>query len=211
MYKLYRFNEDRALFGSQLKKTMLEKGYTIDKLIDALTEKNYPVSENTIKKWRSGERIPSIGTLKILADLLGVSMQQLYLPNSSYNSPLSNQIQLILDKRMDTQTVSDDVYMEIEQYFEYLLQKTLFSFLSFSEKRNMDALFTFYKLTSYGQEKLQVDADCSFADFYERTKEYIRETYGKDLPYVINEQLSKTIYADFEKTICFKSSERKSL
>ena len=203
MYELYRFNEDRALFGRQLKTTMAEKGISIIAFINALEKKGFPVNENTVKKWRSGERIPNLNTLKIIADLLGVSMQHLYLPKSRYLSPFSDKMRILLEKGGEFHD-GPEIQTEIERYFEYLLQKLLFSFLSFSEKRNMEALFSCFQITEFGLNQLGLDSDCCFEVFSEKTKKLITNTYGKKLPYEIDEKKAMEIYAYFEQIISIK-------
>ena len=55
MHDIYCFREDKKAFGRNLKSLMEAKKMTVEKLADKV---GYGV--NTINKWRSGERIPSI-------------------------------------------------------------------------------------------------------------------------------------------------------
>ena len=85
MHKIYRFNEDRKGFGKKLKELMIANGYTVESLSYSLDE-GVLTSVNTIKKWRSGERIPDIDTIHKLAKKFNVTMQELYMPNSFYDN-----------------------------------------------------------------------------------------------------------------------------
>ena len=133
MHKLYRSNEDREGFGNKLKELMVANGYTIDSLSSELDE-DALTSINTIKKWRSGERIPDIDTIHKLAQKFNVSMQELYMPNSVYDNPLSDEMSELLGRRITIKQLTQDGIEELKKFSEFLFQKLLFSFLSFKER-----------------------------------------------------------------------------
>lgn len=199
MHKIYRFNEDREGFGKKLKELMVNNGYTIESLADEML-----ISENTIKKWRSGERVPDIDTIQKLASMFETTMHQLYMPNSIYSNSFSEELISMLNKRNTIDDVSVECAKEVLLYSEYLFQKLLFSFLSFKEKGHLEVLFDCFVLTKYGEDKLSIEAPYSFDVFYFKTKEYIIREYGKSLPFKIDYKLSESIYEDFEKMIDFK-------
>lgn len=200
MHKIYRFNEDREGFGNKLKELMVANGYTIDSLSSNLDE-NVLTSINTIKKWRSGERIPDIDTIHKLAKKFNVSMQELYMPNSFYDNPLSEEMSELLGRRITINQLTQNGIEELKMYSEFLFQKLLFSFLSFKERGHLNVIYDSYELTPYGKDKLGIDDDLSFVNFYQKVKEYIKREYGESLPYKIDYKQSKTIYQDFEKMI----------
>ena len=208
MYKLYRFNEDRKAFGNQLKKIMKEKGYSVEKLIMVLDENSFPVSENTVKKWRSGDRIPNIDALNTLANVLGVSMQQLYLPGSIFEEPFTEQMELFLGKRLSHDSLLQSTTKEIRRYFEYLSQKMLFSFLSIREKKHMAVLFDCYQITEYGKSKLCLGDETSSESFFSCVLDLIHKEKGKNLPFTVDEETAIKLYSDFEKMIVFRGKSR---
>lgn len=200
MHKIYRFNEDREGFGNKLKELMVANGYTIDLLSSDLDE-NVLTSINTIKKWRSGERIPDIDTIHKLAKKFNVSMQELYMPNSVYDNPLSEEMNELLGRRITIKQLTQNGIEELEMYSEFLFQKLLFSFLSFKERGHLNVIYDSYELTLYGKDKLGIDDDLSFVNFFQKVKEYIKREHGESLPYKIDYKQSKSIYQDFEKMI----------
>ena len=200
MHKIYGFNEDRESFGKKLKELMVANGYTIDSLSSDLDE-NVLTSINTIKKWRSGERIPDIDTIHKLAKKFNVSMQELYMPNSVYDCPLSEEINELLGRRITIKQLTQNGIEELKMYSEFLFQKLLFSFLSFKERGHLNVIYDSYELTAYGKDKLGIEDDFSFVNFYQKVKEYIKREYGESLPYKIDYKQSKSIYQDFEKMI----------
>lgn len=200
MYKIYRFNEDREGFGRKLKELMVANGYTIESLSSELDE-NVLLSINTIKKWRSGERIPDIDTIHKLANKFNVSMQELYMPNSVYDNPLSEEMSELLGRRITSNQLSEKGITELKMYSEFLFQKLLFSFLSFKERGHLNVIYVSYELTTYGKDKLGINEDLSFVNFYHKVKEYIKREFGESLPYKIDYKQSKSIYQDFEKMI----------
>lgn len=200
MHKIYRFNEDREGFGNKLKELMVANGYTIDSLSSNLDE-NVLTSINTIKKWRSGERIPDIDTIHKLAKKFNVSMQELYMPNSVYDNPLSEEMSELLCRRITIKQLTQNGIEELKMYSEFLFQKLLFSFLSFKERGHLNVIYDCYELTPYGKDKLGIEDDLSFVNFYQKVKEYIKREYGESLPYRTDYKQSKSIYQDFEKMI----------
>lgn len=204
MHKIYRFNEDRLAFGNKLKALMADNGYTIDSLSSDLYG-DVLISINTIKKWRSGERIPDIDTINRLANKFNVSMQELYMPNSVYDNPICEELNLFLERKISFSELSLGCIKELERYSEFLFQKLLFSFLSFKERNTLNALFECYQITDYGMEKLDINGDATFVDFYDKTRKYIKKEFGQSLPYKIDSKQSKQIYLDFEKMIEIKS------
>ena len=153
MHKIYRFNEDREGLGNKLKELMVANGYTIDSLSSDLDE-DALTSINTIKKWRSGERIPDIDTIHKLAQKFNVSMQELYMPNSVYDNPLSDEMSELLGRRITIKQLTQDGIEELKKFSEFLFQKLLFSFLSFKERGYLNVIYDSYELTPYGKDKL---------------------------------------------------------
>ena len=199
MYKIYRFNLDKKSFGRTLSRLMKENEYTIGKFS---SKTGYDV--NTVKKWRSGERIPKMETLHTLAKLLGVSMHELLMPESLYATPFSDELLALFNNRLAISSLSLSAVEEIKQYSEYLFQKMLFSFLSFKELTRLKVLFSCFSLTPYGKDKLNMSDD-SFEGFYSSAKDYIKREYGSSLPYYIDRTKSEQVYRDFQKMISLNS------
>lgn len=76
-------------FSSNLRYLRKERGMSQDELADKLGYKSF----TTIQKWESGVSEPSVSTLKVIANIFGVSMDQminqdLSVPSSSSATPL---------------------------------------------------------------------------------------------------------------------------
>ncbi len=199
MPKIYRFNEDRDGFGHKLKELMKENGFTIE----AFSER-VGYDENTIKKWRSGERIPSIDNLRNIADLFGVSVQELYLPNSIFDGEINEDLRLVCEGRKELVNCDTNVIDNGFEYSIYLFQKMMFSFLSTNEDIALENLFRNFNITDYGRDKFLLSGDSDYQEIKVNLKKYITNQYGFSLPYKIDETSSKKIYKEFIKCIEFK-------
>ena len=76
-------------FSSNLRYLRKERGMSQDELADKLGYKSF----TTIQKWESGVSEPSVSTLEVIANIFGVSMDQminqdLSVPSSSSATPL---------------------------------------------------------------------------------------------------------------------------
>lgn len=76
-------------FSSNLRYLRKERGMSQDELADKLGYKSF----TTIQKWESGVSEPSVSTLRVIANIFGVSMDQminqdLSVPSSSSADPL---------------------------------------------------------------------------------------------------------------------------
>lgn len=76
-------------FSSNLRYLRKERGMSQDELADKLGYKSF----TTIQKWESGVSEPSVSTLRVIANIFGVSMDQminqdLSVPSSSSATPL---------------------------------------------------------------------------------------------------------------------------
>lgn len=195
MRKKYVFNEDREGFGKNLKLLMKQKNCTIEDLTNAIS----PLDNNTVVKWRAGKRIPSLETLKALAEYFGITVQELYLPNSLYKNEKSDS----LDRLIKDGTLQDNDHKTIEEargYFDYLMQKMLYSFLSFNEEEDAASLFHFWKVTKYGREKLNLKNESpGFYEFYENAKEYVRKQYGLGFPYKNTQETREELLKEYDK------------
>lgn len=81
-------------FSSNLRYLRKERGMSQDELADKLGYKSF----TTIQKWESGVSEPSVSTLKVIANIFGVSMDQminqdLSVPSSSPATPLQLTVQ----------------------------------------------------------------------------------------------------------------------
>lgn len=207
MRKIYIFNEDRKGFGQNLKLLMNKNGYTVEKLSDEL---GYDI--NTVKKWRSGSRVPSLETLSKIASLFNTSVQQLYLPNSFYKKPLSNELMQIIDGRILLSASHNDVEVELRGYCDYLFQKLLFSYLTINDKKTMIRLFSYYELTKYGSDKLGlINYSSDFETFSLKAKEYIVKQYGVSFPYKVDSVQSSSLLKEFDKWIVFKGGHNDAI
>ena len=198
MHKIYRFNEDRKDFGNNLKELMKKNNYTIEKLAEEIN-----ITDNTIKKWRSGERIPNIDMLYELAKILNTSMHQLYLPNSIFCAEFSDDVELFFNNRISLLDLKETDIQKMSDYFEYLLQKMLFSFLSINEKNKLEKLFSCCKISIYGKRELNVQDDITFDIFYNNSRKYILNKYGKCIPYTIDREISDEICNNYDRIIKF--------
>ena len=207
MRKIYIFNEDRKGFGQNLKLLMKKNGYTVEKLADEL---GYDI--NTVKKWRSGSRVPSLETLLKIASLFGVSVQRLYLPNSIFEKPISDCLSQIIDGRVSLSECDNRAIDELHHYCDYLFQKMLFSYLTINDKKTMTNLFVYYDLTKYGLDKLEL-SDCyyDFETFLLKTKEYVIKQYGVSFPYKVDSNKSAALLKEFDKWITFKGGSNNAI
>ena len=195
MRKIYIFKEDRKGFGENLKRLMGLHGLTIESLANEL---NYDV--NTIKKWRSGSRVPSLEVLSQLSKLFDISIQELYLPNSLYSAPISEPLQQIINGRLTINDCGGDVADELVRYCDYLFQKMLFSFLTLSDKKTIESLFSYFEITPYGIDKLELKEN-NFESFSAKTKEYVNKQYGISFPYKADKNNSISLLREFDKWI----------
>lgn len=204
MHKRYIFNEDREGFGDNLKKLMAVKGYTLQDLSEKIS-----YDESTIKKWRSGSRIPSLETLKELAQIFDISIHELYLPNSIYAERMSDElIQVSSGRRLDI-TASKKLFLEVNEYFNYLFQKTLLSFLSPQEKKHMKNLFEYFEIAPEGIRSLELENDNKdFETFYYNARAYVCKRYGKCFPYKVTKEISEELFNEAVKWVVEKDLNR---
>ena len=71
-------------FSSNLRYLRKERGMSQDELADKLGYKSF----TTIQKWESGVSEPSVSTLKVIANIFGVSMDQMI--NQNLSAPSSS-------------------------------------------------------------------------------------------------------------------------
>lgn len=71
-------------FSSNLRYLRKERGMSQDELADRLGYKSF----TTIQKWESGVSEPSVSTLKVIANIFGVSMDQMI--NQNLSAPSSS-------------------------------------------------------------------------------------------------------------------------
>ncbi len=202
MPRLYKFNEDREGFGTNLKRLMIEKGFTIESF-----SKEIDYDENTVKKWRSGERIPSLENLKKISIILGVTVQELYLPNSIYEKQISEDFKKGIDGKLEIKPSDKILIDELTNYSNYLFQKMLFSYLNPRDVKTLRNLYKYFLLTDYAVDRLSITDKSDFDEFYAKVKRYLVEQYGKSLPYRIDNEMSKKILNDFNKFIALNIKE----
>lgn len=202
MHRLYKFNEDKEGFGNNLKKLMKEKGYTVESF-----SKEIGYDENTIKKWRAGKRIPDLDRLKSIAKIFGITIQELYLPNSIYEGRISDDFQLVLDGKLLIKKSDDLLLEELISYSDYLFQKMLFSYLNPRDVKALRNIFMYFMVTDYAVDRLAIVDKTDFDEFRTKIKQNLIEQYGKGLPYRINDEISKQILKTFEKYIVLNMKE----
>ncbi len=202
MPRLYKFNEDREGFGTNLKRLMIEKGFTIESFSNKVG-----YDENTVKKWRSGQRIPSLKNLQDLSKILGVTVQELYLPNSIYEKQISEDFKKVIDGKFEIKPSDKILIDELTNYSNYFFQKMLFSYLNPRDVKTLRNLFKYFLLTDYAVDRLSITDKSDFDEFYAKVKRYLVEQYGKSLPYRIDNEMSKKILNDFNKFIALNIKE----
>ncbi len=202
MTKIYKFNEDKKGFGSNLKNLMADKGYTVESFSNEIG-----YGENTIKKWRAGKRIPNLETLKIIANLFNITVHELYLPNSIYKYNISEDFTKVLDGRVCINTSNNALIEELKLYSNYLFQKMLFSYLNPRDCKEMIYIYKYFSLTEYSIAKLSIKDTNDFDEFYTKIKKYLIEQYGYELPYKIDNELSEQILNEFNKFIFLNIKE----
>lgn len=200
MHEIYIFNENRKVFGCSLKLFMKENGYTVERLADEL---GYEI--NTIKKWRSGDRVPSLETLSKIASLFNISVQRLYLPKSIYEKPLSDELKQIIEGKATLSEKHSKTESELREYCDYLFQKMLFSYLTPSEKKALTRLFVYYELKESCLNKLELTkGSVDFETFALKAKEYVAKQYGVSFPYKNDIKKSDKLRTEFKNCIEFK-------
>ena len=198
MHDIYCFREDKKEFGKNLKSLMEDRKMTVEELADKV---GYGV--NTINKWRSGERIPSLDTMKSLATIFKTTIQKLYLPNSYYKKELSPEFIDFINEKLEIGQTDYHLLLELVDYNRYLAQKMMFSFLSPKEKRDYKSIFRYYILTPYGVEKLNLK-EMTFEEFHDNFRAYIKQQYGASLPYKIRLEDSMMLINELNKIIKIK-------
>ena len=109
-------------FSSNLRYLRKQYGMSQDQLADRLGYKSF----TTIQKWESGVSEPSVSTLKIIADIFGISMDQMINEDltspSSSSAPSSLQLTEQEKRLIDTYRELDDPQRErLLAYIEGLL------------------------------------------------------------------------------------------
>lgn len=199
MNRLYTFNESKKIFSENLKELMDKKKYTIE-----LFAKKTGFSEVAIKKWRSGDRIPELDSLKILAKVFKTTIQKLYLPKSYYEKEITHEFYEFLYQQIEIGQTDYHLLIELVDYNRYLVQKILFSFLTSEELAHLESIYRYYIITDKGKSSLNLNDDLSFENFYSKSKEYVLNKYGPSLPYKITPLEQLQLINDFSQYIRIK-------
>lgn len=199
MNRIYTFNESKKIFAENLKELMEQKKYTIESLA-----RKTGYSEISIKKWRSGDRIPTFDTLAKLAKVFKTTIQKLYLPRSYYEKEITSEFIDFVDQKIEIGQTDYHLLIELVDYNRYLIQKMLFSFLSPKELNDLKSIYRYYIITDKGKEVLNLNDDLSFESFYSKSKEYVLSKYGPSLPYTITTLNQIELITEFNKYIRIK-------
>jgi len=69
---MWRVNMEKT--GARIKELRIASGYSVEELRQAMREM---VGVNAVYKWQSGQSLPTVDNLVILADLFGVTIDEM--------------------------------------------------------------------------------------------------------------------------------------
>ena len=136
---------------------------------------------------RADKRIPDLDRLKSIAKIFGITIQELYLPNSIYKGRISDDFQLVLDGKLLIKKSDDLLLRELINYFDYLFQKMPFSYLNPRDVKALRNIFMYFMVTDYAVDRLAIVDKTDFDEFHTKIKQHLIEQYGKGLPYKVND------------------------
>lgn len=223
--KIYNFCEDKKGFAKKLTKLMKKNKITTSMLADELGE---GYSCDLVNSWRSGKRTPDLDMIRKLSKKFGISMQELYMPNSIYIPEVENKFPFILFsdnfpsevflEKLYPEYIDDDLTLaphidfdmflslkELVFYTDYLLQKMLFSYLKHKEKSILQrALEKFYKFSNYGKEELRMETEkINYESFSFQMDNLLINKYGRSYKFKMDKFKSKEILFEVYKMIIF--------
>lgn len=223
--KIYNFCEDKKGFAKKLTELMKENKITTSMLEDELGD---GYSCNLINSWRSGKRTPDLDMIHKLSKKFGISMQELYMPNSIYIPEVENKfpsiifsddfpsemfVEKLYPEYLDNGVILSrqldfDMFLSLKEavfYTDYLLQKMLFSYLKHKEKNILQkALEKFYIFSDYGKEELEMKTEkINYESFSAKMDNLLVQKYGRSYKFKMDEFKSKEILFEVYKIIIF--------
>ena len=219
--EMYYFKEDREGFSSNLKKLIKENGFTANDVVSKLGDSYFEL----LKKWKTGERLPTLEDLSKLSKIFNVSMEELYLPNAQLNIKNNEYNNLFINSNINKLDLLDKFYpsfykdkfkddwITIEEFnkqkdfkeeINYLLQKKLFSYLTEKE----DEKLRFYFKVALSQRHYDEDGGArssrvDYDSFWKSVDEDLRKRRGLSYKYKMNKTDMKEEYFEFKKKIDF--------
>ncbi len=219
--EMYYFKEDREGFSSNLKKLIKENGFTSNDVASNLGENYYEI----LKKWKTGERLPSLDDLSKLSKILNTTMEDLYLPNAQlrindneytnlFVNSSNNKLDLLdkfypsfhKDKFIDDWISIDEFnkQKDFKEEINYLLQKKLFSYLTEKEDEKLRFYFKIAISHRYydeigGARDLRVDYD----SFWKSVDDDMKKRRGLSYKYKLTKNAIKEEFFEFKKKIEF--------
>lgn len=219
--EMYYFKEDKVGFSNNLKRLIKENGYTANDVADMLGNNYYEL----LKKWKTGERLPSFDDIHKLAKIFKISMDELYLPNSIlkiskndytniYTSTSPTKFEIL--KRYYPAYVKDEEIFDnlsidefksqkdLKEEINYLLQKKLFSFLTEDEDDKLRFYFDNMICKRYYDSENEIHFErLDYDGFWKNVDEDMKYRKGVSYKYKITYDEMQREYYEFKKKIEF--------
>lgn len=194
--KNYNFIPNRKFMGEKIKERRSELGLTVAKLADEISEGlAEPIGIKTLEKWIKGDSFPRIDSLTQLSKVLKIKIDDLLIPNYQTETKPIKTHRILKKDEIEYIFFPNGEYVKeynaIYQRFDYLLQKSIFSFLSLNEKQEIEYFNKHYLILSdYGKNVLK-DVDI------ESLLVYLKNKYGND--YKVRVELRNEIAFEVRK------------
>lgn len=216
--EMYYFKEDGKAFADNLKKLIKTRNLTAQKVSNQLGDFYY----EKLKKWKTGERLPSMDEIHKLSEILNVSMEELYLPNAQlhideneYTKLFTNSDPNKLDifynffpnTKEDAALISKiefEKQASFKEELNYLVQKKLFSYLTDTENQKLKFYFeNVLKARSYKDDGKFPYTKVDYERFWNEIDCEMIEKRGKAYKYKITIEEMKEYYFEFKKKLEF--------
>lgn len=204
----FDFTPNAKLIGSFIKAKRKEKNLTVNKFLE---KNNFFVEEKTVNKWEQGRGIPSLDNLEILSKFFNCSLEEICFPNGLCTRPImrtkkneemfevstcgkvSGEYYISdMDVRVHNIISYRDENNELYFYFNYLLEKYLYSWLTNIEKLD------FTKLLYITHEVRDFNCDDGNT-MLEKFEEYLIENMLDNYKININYKIKLKLYFLFNK------------
>ncbi len=202
----YEFLPNAKLIGKIIKENRNKLNLTANQLanFDGLN-----VDYKTIYKWESGMGIPDIQFIPVLANIFGISVEELVVPRGKcLANPVDTSCyyQFGCGFRLglanifgDYEIVGLEEYLNLIFRLDYLIQKHIFAILSKDEKAELEAILKYnLVLTKYGCSKIN-----STIDILNYIKGYAIYKFGKNYMNFTDSNTKNNILFEVYKMLSF--------
>ncbi len=227
--EIYYFREDKKVFSDNLKRLIKENNLTSVKVANKLS-KDFDIDRSeSLKKWKTGERLPSLDDLCKLSKILNKTMEELFLPNGVLKIKPNEYTDLYkcTDKekynilyRFSTYSLNDDEFKvvssieelkkqkDFKEEINYLLQKKLFSYLTYLEETKLKFYFeNILRERSYAEDGKFPFKKVDYDMFWLSIDEDLKARFGSTYKYTMSYKDMFSEYFEFKKKLYFTYGE----